>query len=111
MSKKSEKLLKAIKSLQEMFAFQDEVKKLLNLEIYELQPSDTAGVLFDLLTDELLTPEGSDIMCEFVFAIEEYNADNPMVITEIDKDDTEKKYELKSVEDLCEFLDDNKYFK
>ena len=111
MSEKSEKLLKAIKSLKEMLAFQDEAKKLLGLEVYELKPSETAGVLFDLLTDELLTPEGDDIMCEFVFALDECNEENPMLISEKIECDVVHQYVIKSVEDLCEFLDKHGYIK
>lgn len=111
MSRKSKKLLTAIKALKDMFDFQDKAKKMLNLEVYELQPSETAGVLFDMLTEELLTKEGNDIMSEFVFAVEEYNEDNPMVITEKVDGDIEKQYLLKSVEDLCLFLDNNGYIK
>lgn len=111
MSRKSEKLSTAIKALKDMFDFQDKAKKMLNLEVHELQPSETAGILFDMLTEELLTKEGNDIMVEFVFSIEDYNEDNPMVITEKNEGEVEKQYLLKSVEDLCLFLDNNGYIK
>ena len=111
MRKKSETLLKAIKTMSDLLDFQDQVHDLLNIEIYELQPSDTAGRLFDLIVNELLTEDGVELLNEFVFTpLEDYNEENPFVITEKVNGITTN-YEIHSPEELCTYFENNKYFK
>ena len=111
MSKRSDNLLKALKAMSDLLKFEDRVKNELRIEVYEMQPSLSAGILFDLYTEDILTREGSDIVAEFMFTVfKKYDEENPMVIKETIDGET-MEYHITSMETLCEFLDDNGYFK
>lgn len=114
MQKKKDILLKAMKEMRKMLHFQDKVKEDLGMEIYELQTSQTAGVLFDSITDLLLNKEGNNLLGEFMFGGIPlgYNEDNPFDIT-VENKHTGKKHihGIKTDEDMCYFLWRYGYFK
>lgn len=106
MKEKKEILETAIDAIKACMDFEDKVKKELGLDIYEAQPSLSAGVLFDCVTDTILSKQGQDILCSFVFPImEEYNDDNPF---EVKVDD--EIIEIRNNKELVDFLDKHGYF-
>lgn len=111
MSKRSNNLLKALKAMSDLLDFEDRVKNELRIEVYEMQPSLSAGILFDLYVGDMLTEEGADLVSEFMFTVfEKYDEENPMIIKETIDGDT-MEYQITSMESLCEYLEDNGYFK
>ena len=114
MKKRTEVLLDAMVEMKKLSAFQDKAKELLNMEVYELQPSLTTGVLYDALTDQLLTQDGVDICAEFMFGgiPYEYGEENPYVIkvsgTEGRK---EKEFKITTPKEMVDFLHRFGYFK
>ena len=112
MTEKAKKLLVAMNAMSDLSTFQDKAKELLNLEVYELQPSLTAGILYDLLLEELLTPEGMDIANEFLFSVPTpYDDENPYVITETCENGEPLVHLITDNVSLCQYLDKNKLLK
>lgn len=106
MKEKKEILETAIDAIKACMSFEDKVKKELGLEIYEAQPSLSAGVLFDCVADAILSESGQDILCSFIFPITtEYDEDNPFEI-EVDG----KIIEIRNNKELVNFLYEHDYF-
>lgn len=111
LSRKAEVLLKAMKSMSDLSEFENRVKDLTKIEIYELQPSLTSGLLFDLLTDEILTSDGVDILNAYLFdPLETYSEENPFSIYDV-IDGVKVEYKIGSPEELCLYLDNNRLFR
>lgn len=96
----------AIGAIKACTGFEDKVKRELGLDIYEAQPSLSAGELFDDVVEMTLNELGQDILYSFVFPImTEYDDDNPF---EIKVDD--KIIEIHNNKELVDFLDKYGYF-
>ena len=106
MKEKKEILKNAVDAIKACTDFEDKVKRELGLDIYEAQPSLSAGELFDDVVDLTLNEQGQDILYSFVFPIvTEYNEDNPF---EIKVDD--ETIEIRNNKELVDFLDKYGYF-
>ena len=112
MKEKAEALLKAMESMKKMFDFQDKAQELLRLEVYELQPSETAGILYDLLVESLLTREGQDLASAFMFdGYPAYDNEHPFIVTTTDSEDIKTTHTISTCGQMCEFLEKYDYFK
>jgi len=106
MKEKKEILKIAIDAIKECIGFEDKVKREFGLDIYDMQPSMSAGELFDCVTDLTLNEQGQDILYSFVFPfMKEYNENNPF---EVKLDD--EIIEIHSNSELVDFLYEHGYF-
>ena len=106
MKEKKEILKIAVDAIKACTDFEDRVKRELNLDIYEAQPSMSAGELFDCVVELTLNEQGQDILYSFIFPITtEYDDDNPFEVT-VD----EKTIEIHNNKELVDFLDRYGYF-
>lgn len=106
MREKKEILKIAVDAMKKCTDFENKVKRELNLDISEVQPSMSAGELFDCVVEMTLNEQGQDILYSFVFPImTEYDEDNPF---EIEVDD--KTIEIRNNEELVNFFDEYGYF-
>jgi len=106
MKEKKEILKIAVDSMKACTDFEDKVKRELGLDIYEAQPSMSAGELFDCVVGLTLNEQGQDILYSFVFPIVSvYDEDNPFEI-EVDG----KIIEIHNNKELVNFLYEHDYF-
>ena len=111
MSRKCDKLVKAIKAMSDLSVFENRVKELTGIEVYELAPSLTCGILFDALTEELLTEDGIDILNAYLFdPFESYDEEHPFVIHDV-IDGVKVEYKIGTPEELGLYFENNKLFK
>lgn len=112
MKEKAETLLKAMESMKKLFNFQDKAEELLRLEVYELQPSETAGMLYDSLVELLLTREGQDLSNTFMFeGYPPYDNEHPFIVTTTDSEGIKTTHTIGTCRQMCEFLEKYDYFK
>ena len=110
MTIKAKKLLEAIRLMSDLFKYQDKVQNEFKLSISEAQPSFTAGRLFELLYDELLTDTGLSIVDDFLFNGITYDEDTPYEIVE-EIDGLEAVYKITNPEELCLYLENKRLIK
>ena len=111
MKERTETLLKAMESMKKLSDFENKAHDLLRLEAWELQPSETAGELYDLLVNLLLTNEGRDLANAFMFeGYPAYDNENPFVITTTDSEGIKTTHTIGTCRQICEFLEKYDYF-
>ena len=111
LSEKSQVLLKAINAMSDLSDFEDKLKDLTGIGVYDITPSLTAGILFDLLTESLLTESGDEILSAFLFdPIEKHSEDNPFIIYDV-IDGINVEYKIGTPKELCIYLENKNLFK
>lgn len=99
---KKEKLLRAIEEMKKESVFEDNLHKLLKADVYELQPFQTSGYLFDIVCDILLTEDGNDLVSAFMFDLNDHDEENPLELS----DGTS----IATPQQLCDYIEKNNLF-
>ena len=106
MKEKKEILETAIDEIKACTAFENKLEQELGLHVCEIQPSMSAGKLFDCVAELTLNEQGQDILYTYLFPImEEYNEDNPFKI-----EVSGETIEIHNNKELLDFFDKYGYF-